>query len=125
MFLFISAAVSAQVDTSLCLSFHRGNFTYTNDSGHTVYLKRNGRMQQENIRETGIVTRLKLRWISACSYEIKQVWSNSKALRRNNGASTVVHITSAAKYSYEFACNCKGVEALHKKGIVYKVNTGL
>ncbi len=121
---FLAVAASAQTDSKACASFHRGDFTYTNDAGQLVYLKRSGRIQTETIKENKTVTRLKIRWISDCTYEIKQVWSNSKALRKNNGSTTVVNISNVAKYSYEFSCECKGSSGPDRKGIVYKVNHG-
>ncbi len=117
--------VFAQQDSAACLSFRRGDFTYSNESGQLVYIKRTARIQQETIKETGTLTRHRVKWLSACAYQITQTWSNKKALRKNNGASTVVYMLSTAKYSYQFSCACKGSSATNLTGIVYRRNADL
>jgi hypothetical protein len=86
---------SAQLDPSLCAGFRTGTFAYRNDSSNAVLIKRTHHQQEERIKKTGVVTRFKIKWLSPCSYEIKQVWSNSRKIRKNDGAVTQVMITQA------------------------------
>lgn len=125
IFFMCSLIVLGQQDSSACLSFKKGAYSYKNDEGQLVYIKRTFRAQQETNTATRTVTRYRIKWLSACTYEITQTWSNRKTLRKKNGAGTVVHITSTAKYSYEFSCACKGSTATTLKGIVYRRNAGL
>lgn len=111
----LTATIGYGQDSSACLSFRKGNFAYRNDSSDIIYIKRTATKQEETNKKKGITTKFKIKWIDACSYEIKQVWSNSKKLRKQNGAVTKVMITSTTKDSYEFTCACKNEEERKKK----------
>lgn len=94
---------------------------YTNDSSDTVLVKRTAGRQEERIKKSGVVTKFKIKWIADCSYEIKQVWSNSRGGRKNNGATTSVLITNARKDQYEYRCACKDIDAAQKnRGTMFR-----
>jgi hypothetical protein len=113
---------SAQLDPSLCAGFRTGTFAYRNDSSNAVLIKRTHHRQEERIKKTGVVTRFKIKWLSPCSYEIKQVWSNSRKIRKNDGAVTQVMITQASRDQYNFKCACKAQEgSAGNTGTVYRV----
>ena len=119
---FFSGAVFAQADSSLCAQFKTGVFAYRNDSSNAVLIKRSATRQEELIKKSGIVTKFKIRWVTACSYEIKQVWSNSKTRRKANGSTTTVVITNAGKDQYEYSCACNPADDGRKSGgTVYRV----
>lgn len=121
MFVVIANATFAQPDTSNCSSFKSGHFTFTNDSGQLVHMKRSGRMQRETVPATGVVTRLRVKWVADCAYELTQVWSSSKALRKQTGGTTLIQIIQTAKYSYEYTSSCGGAGAGTRSGTVNKV----
>ena len=123
---FFTERIFAQADSSLCGQFKTGIFAYRDDSSNAVLIKRSANRQEERIKKSGIVTKFKIRWVSACSYEIKQVWSNSKIRRKSNGSTTTVIITNAGKDQYEYTCACKQTDDAKKsRGIVYRVQEEL
>ena len=106
LLIIFSAVANAQADADLCLSFHTGTFAYRNDSLGIIHITRTSNKQQEKRQETGDITTFKIKWLAACSYELKQVWSSSKKQRKQNGSVTKVVISHATKNSYEFSCAC-------------------
>jgi len=119
LFLFCCFLVKAQNN---CAALKTGTFTYTNDSSEAILVKRHGKRQEEINKAKDIITKFKIKWVSDCSYEIKQVWSNSKKQRKQNGATTTVVITKATRDGYEYTCACKDEKQREKsKGIVYRV----
>jgi len=117
--ILLALTCKGQGDTTACREFSRGDFIYTNDDGHEVHVTRKYKTQVETNKTTGVKTRFKVKWISSCVYEIKQLWSDSKANRKMNSSVTRVQIASAAANSYTFVCVCKGLEA-SKKGIMIR-----
>ncbi|MEO6406086.1 MAG: hypothetical protein ABIY51_13780 [Ferruginibacter sp.] len=112
----------AQVDSINCSRFRTGRFAYTDDSARSFIIKRTNRIQEETEPATNIVTRFRIKWHNPCSYELKQLWSNSKSKRKNNGATSEVIITGTGIDQYSYTCNCKGLADDKKvKGIVYKL----
>jgi hypothetical protein len=68
-----------------------------------------------------VTVKLKISWINDCEYELKQVWSDSKSLRKYNGAITRVMITKITgdKEGYEYSCACKEeTDRVRSKGIM-------
>jgi hypothetical protein len=119
---FLSLHVFAQQDTKQCFTFKTGLYAYRDDSSNAVLIKRTRTIQQETNKKNGVITRFKINWLSDCSYEIKQVWSNSKLRRKANGAITVVSIVRTGNDFYEYTCACKHLEKSAKNyGIVYRV----
>jgi hypothetical protein len=122
LFFFFTATGFAQQDPTLCVQYKNGVFAYRDESSNAVLVKRTASRQEERIKQSGIVTRFKIRWIDACSYELKQVWSNSKKKRKNNRATTIVQITAISKDEYEFSCACKNKEEAKKNsGTMFRV----
>jgi len=118
----LSLSAFAQQDTAQCLQFKTGVFAYRDDSSNAVLIRRTANRQEETIKKSGITTKFKINWLSNCSYEIKQVWSNSKARRKGNGTTTIVYITRTGKDFYEYSCACKDLEKSNNShGIVYRV----
>ncbi len=119
-FIFCNTLLYAQTG---CAAFKTGAFTYTNDSSDIILIKRTAKRQEEINKAKDIITKFKIKWISDCSYELKQVWSNSKKQRKQNRATTTVVITQANKDGYEYTCACKDEMQREKsKGIAYRVS---
>ena len=59
--------------------------------------------------QTGVVTKFKLRWTDSCTYELRQIWSNSKARRKSNKSVTRVVITAVYPNRYDYRCDCAEV----------------
>ena len=106
----LSVVANAQADSATCTGFRKGSFAYRNDSLGLIHINRTGKKQEEINKEKGIITKFKIKWLDDCSYEIKQLWSNSKEQRKQNGSRTKVIITSASKDSYQFTCVCPNEE---------------
>ncbi len=122
LMMLFSKPLFAQLDSTYCFQFKTGVFAYRDDSSNAVLVTRTTNLQEERIKKAGIVTRFKIRWLSACSYEMTQVWSNRKAGRKNNGASTIVIITGVKKDHYEYSCGCKELAAdKQNRGRMYRV----
>jgi hypothetical protein len=120
--LFFSAEGFSQQDSSLCARFRTGVFAYRDKDSNAVLVNRTAHRQEERIKVSGVVTKFKIRWIGYCSYELNQVWSNSKYKRKNNGNTTVVMMTAVNKDRYDFSCSCKNQEDEQKnRGTMYKV----
>lgn len=118
----ISLSAFAQQDTAQCTQFKTGNFVYRDDSLNAVLIKRKANRQEETVTKKGVITKFKIKWLTDCSYEIKQLWSNSKARRKGNGSTTIVFITKTGKDFYEYSCACKDLEKSNKNhGIAYRV----
>ncbi len=120
--LFLSVTIFAQADSSSCAKFKKGLFTYRDDSTGTIILKRTAKRQEETNKKTGVIVKFRLRWVSSCSYELKQLWSNSKALRKNNGGVSLIIISKAGSNQYEYTCDCKtAADIKSNSGVVYKI----
>ena len=120
--LFLSENIFAQSDSSSCSQFKKGLFTYRDDSTGTIMLKRTAKRQEETNKKTGVIVKFRIRWVSSCSYELKQLWSNSKALRKNNGGVSLIIIFNTGRDQYEYTCACKTAANVKSiSGIVYKI----
>ena len=107
--LFLSAAVycSAQSVPAECTTFKSGKFAYRDSSNAFINVTRSGAKQQEEDKKRKIITKFKIKWTGECEYELTQIWSNSKAKRKQNRAVTRVVITKAnGNDSYEYHCAC-------------------
>ncbi len=122
LFIFCCMLAKSQADSIGCERFKTGEFTYTDDSLKTFVVKRKNRIQEETEQGKNIITRFRIKWVSPCNYELKQLWSNSKLKRKNNGAVTSVIITHVGNDEYRYTCNCKNTaEEKKTKGIVYRL----
>ena len=113
----------ANKDSIACSIFKEGRFAYRNSSAEAVVIIRKGKWQEEHNKNQQVITKFKVRWLSACSYELTQTWSNSKAQRKENNTVTTVIITALSKDEYQYTCACKDPEDRRKNtGIVYRIN---
>ena len=110
-FSFITAYGFGQTEQKGCGAFNSGKFAYRDSANTIINVARKDGWQQENDTRNKIITRFKIKWTSECEYELTQLWSNSKAKRKENGAVTRVVITKAnGDDSYEYNCGCKDRE---------------
>lgn len=114
--------VAAPADSTLCVKMKWGKFNYSNSLSQTIIVERKRSIQIETNQATQQVTKLKVKWISNCSYQIKQVWSNSKANRKNNGAWSTVVINKVGPLYYEYSCVCPNASDVKKsEGVMYLI----
>jgi hypothetical protein len=126
LFIICCLWVKSQADSVACTRFKTGLFAYTDDSLKTYVIKRTDRIQEETEQGSNITTRFRVKWISPCNYELRQIWSNSRTKRKNNGAVTSVIITYTGNDEYRYSCNCKNMaEDKKTKGIVYRLDASL
>jgi len=119
---FLQFKSTAQVDSSGCSRMKRGLFNFSNNVSQTIVVQRKKKQQIETNRSTGVVTTFKITWLSACSYQLKQAWSNSKAQRKSNGVSTVVVIGKTGPLFYEYSCVCNNAADIEKsKGVMFVI----
>ncbi|RYY69567.1 MAG: hypothetical protein EOO13_09155 [Chitinophagaceae bacterium] len=104
--ILLSLAAAAQADNAACLSFHTGTFAYRNDSLGIIQITRTKNRQEELNEKTRVLTKFKITWVDACTYTLKQIWSNSKKQRKQNNSLNTIIITAATKDSYQFSCSC-------------------
>ncbi len=108
LLLSITKTCVAQYSMGDCHFYRQGKFMYTDTLGNEVTVDRKSKKQSEHTEKTGIKTVLKIKWMSDCSYQLTQIWSNSKALRKFNGYITTVIISRTfGADSYEYSCNCE------------------
>jgi hypothetical protein len=111
----------AQQEGPGCAKFKTGKFQYL-DSNKVVLVNRTKHIQKETYVNTGAKTRSRIRWLSDCTYEIKQVWANSKTKRKTNGSVTKVIITKIYNDHYDYSCACRDSASINKnKGTMYLV----
>lgn len=121
---FVIATSFAQTDSLNCAAFKTGKFYYKEDSSkQTIKIKRTSNKQEETNTVTGVVIKYRIKWTSPCSYELKQLWSSSKATRKLSGNESKVIISKTGVYFYDYSCACKNPEDAKKySGTVYKVS---
>jgi hypothetical protein len=123
--LFCNSFLFAQPTSSDCLQFHTGKFSYFDSSNNTIFVTRKKNRQEEYNHQTKVKTVLKIKWISDCSYQITQTWSNSKQQRKSSGTYTIVNITKIIGNGdgYEYSCTCEDPNIkLRNSGIMRKEN---
>ena len=107
---FLGAGTRVQAQAPVhCSQFQTGEFRYVAQNGDTVRIKRSKGKQEERSEQTGVVTKFKLRWTDSCTYELRQIWSNSKARRKSNKSVTRVVITAVYPNRYDYRCDCAEV----------------
>lgn len=105
---FLHTNSFAQVDSSACLNYKQGYFSYTDSLGNIVLVHRLKKYQFEKNTATNVRTQFGLKWISDCSYEITQAITNSKAARKHkNSISKVVIDKTDGVGGYAYSCGCK------------------
>jgi len=106
LLLMFSIFCFAQNVTSDCAKFRTGRFQYI-DASKVVTVKRTKHVQEELIVNTGAKTRLHIRWVEDCVYDLRQVWTNNKEKRKMNGSVTRVKITKTYDNRYDYTCACR------------------
>ena len=121
-FSFFTAHCFGQTEQKGCAAFKTGEFAYRDSANNIIHVTRKGGRQQESDKKNKIVTKFKLKWISECEYELKQIWSNSKAKRKQNRSVYKIVITkSNGNDSYEYNCGCKDRE-LRNSGTMVRLS---
>ncbi len=108
----------AQSPATDCLSFHTGEYLYTDSASDTWELKRTKKHQVERNKRTGKVIRFNILWLSDCEYRLTQVWTNDRSRRKWNRANYSYRIISSTANSFSYNCSCKNSPAVD--GIVVK-----
>jgi glucose-6-phosphate 1-dehydrogenase len=117
----ICNTVSAQKDSSLCVNYRQGFFSYTDTLGYTVLVERQKKYQYEKNIVTKVKTQFRITWINDCSYEIFQTMTNSKAARKYKYTTTKVIIEKPdGNNGYKYSCGCPGAEK--DKGYMKKLS---
>lgn len=106
-----------------CSSFQTGKFMYKDSAGNIFTVVRTKKKQMETSQKTNLVTKSKIKWISDCAYQLKQIWANQKSRRKFNGAVTTINITRTnGNDSYEYSCACKGLPSKENAGTMVRVS---
>ena len=108
----------AQSPATDCLSFHTGEYLYTDSASDTWELKRTKNHQVGRNKRTGKVIRFNILWLSDCEYRLTQVWTNDRSRRKWNRANYSYRIISSTANSFSYNCSCKNSPAVD--GIVVK-----
>ncbi|MBK8521119.1 MAG: hypothetical protein WAT20_08345 [Ferruginibacter sp.] len=105
--LFFCHAAFAQADSTACLNYNKGYFSYTDSLGNTVLVHRRKKYQYEKNTVTKVRTQFRLSWMGNCSYQITQAITNSKAARKYKYSSTKVVIDKTdGDNGYTYSCGC-------------------
>lgn len=102
----------AQSPATDCLSFHTGEYLYTDSASDTWELKRTKKHQVERNKRTGKVIRFNILWLSDCEYRLTQVWTNDRSRRKWNRANYSYRIISSTANSFSYNCSCKNSPAV-------------
>lgn len=113
-FLFICLSIClcntvfAQADSSICMNYRTGYFSFTDSLGQTVLVDRGKKYQYQRNIVTKVKTQFRIKWTGSCSYQITQTLTNSKAARKYRYSSTTVVIDKAdGANGYSYSCGCK------------------
>jgi hypothetical protein len=108
LFFFPVILCFSQTGQTGCSAFKTGKFMYHDSTNNIIMVTRKGKRQTEYDAKNDITTKLKLKWISDCEYQLTQIWSNSKAKRKQNKTVSRVMITKVnSNDSYDYDCGCK------------------
>ncbi|MEX0635575.1 MAG: hypothetical protein WD135_02320 [Ferruginibacter sp.] len=76
-------------------------FNFRNNVSQTIVVERKNKHQIDTNLSTGMITKFRVKWLWACSYQLVQIWSNNKTQRKINGTSTIVVIGKTGPLFYE------------------------
>ncbi|MBC7534579.1 MAG: hypothetical protein H7258_02665 [Ferruginibacter sp.] len=106
-----------------CKKYHTGKFLYTDSANNLIRLHRKRKYQFEYNTVSGVWVNFRITWKSDCEYELQQVGTNSKALRKfNHGVLGTVITNATADEGYEYTCACKGSEMPAEPDFMKKVH---
>lgn len=113
------AAMAQQTPTNDCSQYRKGDFSYTDTTGDLVTVRRTKRKQTETNTATKVTIVFRINWTGDCTYELKQIWSNSKSRRKYNGSTTGVIISKPlGETGYEYTCACKDENVKKVTGVM-------
>ena len=69
-----------------------------------------------------MLTKSTINWVGECTYRLKQVWSNRKEQRKNNGRELTIQIIKIDGNRYEYTCNCNDPKNTEINGVVIKLS---
>jgi len=120
---FLPACCFGQTEQKECASFKTGQFAYRDSANNIINVTRKGGKQHEEDKKTRTITKFRIKWTNDCEYELTQIWSNSKAKRKQNRAVTRIVITKAnGNDSYEYTCACRDREEKANSGMMVRLN---
>ena len=106
--LFLCHATFAQADSTACLNYKKGYFSYMDSLGNTVLVHRRKKQQSDKNTVTKVRTQFRLSWTGNCTYQITQAITNSKAARKYKYSSTTVIIDKTdGDQGYTYSCGCE------------------
>lgn len=119
--LFICQVSFAQSDSTACLTYKKGFFSYTDSLGNVILVQRQKKYQYERNTVTKVRTQFRLEWKSNCSYLITQANTNSRAARKYRNSSTLVYIEKTdGDLGYAYGCGCPDGSKM-KSGYMKKI----
>ena len=124
LFLCCTNVFGQQKADSTCAQYHTGKFVYTDSTGTLIRIKRTKNFQTEYNDSKEVWVNCRIKWISDCEYQLKQVGTNSKSKRKNNHGVNRVVISKRKgpnEYEYECFCSCKDSEIPKEKGTMVRM----
>ena len=112
----------SQTGQTGCSAFKTGKFMYYDSTKNIIMVTRKGKRQTEYDAKNDITTKFKLKWTGDCEYQLTQVWSNSKAQRKQNKKVSRVTITKTnGNESYDYDCGCKDLSIKGSVGSMVRI----
>lgn len=112
----------AQADSTACINYHKGYFSYTDSMGYVVLVQRKNKYQYEKNLFTKVKKQLRITWIDDCTYQITLTITNSKAERKYKNSTTKVVIEKPdGNKGYGYSCGCPD-EKEKDKGYMKKLS---
>lgn len=103
-----------------CSFFKTGDLAYRDSTTNSIWeIKRTQKTQIERNKQSGIVVKNKIQWLTDCEYKLTQVWTNSKKLKKRNNMWLIYRITSVNENTYTYTCNCN--DGTKIEGVVVKM----
>jgi len=115
----IATVIFSQNSIPDCSFFKKGDFIYKDSSGVTWDIKRTGKYQTERNKQTGLLIKHKITWISNCEYKLTQIWSNNKDRRKYNRSWIIYKILRVTDKYYSYSCTC--TDGREITGVVVKL----
>jgi hypothetical protein len=121
-FFLLTIFCFAQTGQTECGAFKTGKFMYRDSTGNIITVTRKNKTQIEVDAKNNITTKFKVKWTSDCEYQLAQVWSNSKAKRKQNKRVSRVVITKTnGTDNYEYDCGCTDLSIKGSAGTMVRI----
>jgi hypothetical protein len=98
--LFVSCGAILHAQNSVCKKWRNGTFATHPAEGKTTIIIRKGNTQTEINGITGTKDELRIRWIDACTYQLRRTGKTAKNKKEHPGLIITVQILE----SYETHC---------------------